>query len=138
MHTPIPASARACTPPHQRKHAPLNYGRVAAGPATDHLLAEPPKPKRPPKLLYPALPDAPNPARNAITPADFDRAAFLRTLAQHNEYKGLCSKHLNDGPLADAVWQSAVLLRDRLREDFRQWMETCNGLAGTGTEGGAA
>lgn len=45
MHTPTPASAHACTAPQQRKHKPLNYGRVVAGSGSDHLLAE--QPKRP-------------------------------------------------------------------------------------------
>lgn len=143
MHTPTPASAHACTAPHQRKYAPRNYGHVVAGSGSDHLLAEPPKAKRTPKasrapkLLYPDLAEVPS-SWNSATLAEFDRTAFLRSLAQHDAFKAICSKHLNDSPLSDAVWACQRLLLNRLRDDFWTWMGAVNGLAGTGTEGGAA
>lgn len=133
-------SAHVCTPPHERRYKPRNYGAVVAGDGQDHLTARKAAPKtRAPKLPFPHLPEP-----DKVGHGDFWHAAFLRDLRMLQIGNDLMQKAYNsDGPNDGTslyYYNSWMQQKREVKDSFLAWVDAIGGLASSAyhPEGSAA
>lgn len=94
--------------------------------------------KREAKPLYPDLPDTPSGSGGTVTRAEFERAYFLRRLAEWRGAEKLLEPLYKNGGRDSQLPARLFLigaLRDAERELprlFDDWMQACGGMAGPG------
>lgn len=88
------------------------------------------------KAPYPDLPETPRDSGGLVTHAEFDRAVFLRRLAEFQAAEKLMSdiwgRRTLDDPARMFLCGSANRVKRSLPEYFNTWMESCGGMAGPG------
>lgn len=133
-------SAHVCTPSHERRYKPRNYGAVVAVDGRDHLTARRAAPKtRAPKLPFPPLPEA-----DKVGYGAFWHAAFLRDLRMLQIGNDLLQKAYSSGGPIDgtSLYHHNSLLQQKreVKDSFLAWVDAIGGLASSAChqEGGAA
>lgn len=133
-----PRPAPLTTPPSLRRPPPANRPQTPR-PMNSRKAAV--------RLPYPPLPELPQLSSGKVSRADFDRAYFLRCVAELQAGKDLLNRMYRNGGKDSELAARMFLIdatdvaRRALRASFADWMESCGGMAGPGfkpTTGGAA